>query len=112
MYLQFLQSLQGGKAAAAAVSPPSTYNAAEFRHDLATPVQQVVKETLDQIPAAVQSEEHSVANCLQQQLVQAQARLQKQAEPQTAVQETWDVFAVLRSESQLQLSKSTQKSKS
>lgn len=103
-------SLQASKAAAAAVPPLPVYNSEEFRHELTAPVKQALRNTLDHIPAAVQSEEQSVASTLQQQLVQAQERLERRTEAQAAVQEAWDVFAVFRSESQLGLSKGSHKS--
>lgn len=86
------------------------YNSEEFRHELTAPVKQVLRNTLDHISAAVQSEEQSVASTLQQQLVQAQERLQRRNAVQAAVQEAWDVFAVYRSESLLGLSKGSHKS--
>lgn len=107
--LELVLFLQGGKAAAATVPPPAVYNSAEFKRELIAPVHQVLRDTLDHIPSAVQSEEHSVACTLQQQLVQAQERLERRAKAQAAVQEAWDVFAVFRSESQLGLSKGTLK---
>ena len=97
--------LQGGKAPATAVAVPAVCNPLEFKHDLMAPVQQMLGATLDHICTAIQSEEKSVSSTLQQQLVQAQRQLETQAEPQAAVQQAWDVFAVLRRESHLGLSK-------
>ncbi len=65
------------------------------------PAHQLLKDTLDQVAAAVQSEEQSVAKCLQQRLVHAQEKLQK--ETKEASQEAWDVFALMRSEARLAL---------
>ena len=101
--------LQGGKAPAAAVAIPAVYNPVEFKHDLMAPVQQVLGDTLDHIPTAIQSEDKSVSSTLQQQLLQAQQQLERQAEPQAAVQQAWDVFSVFRLESHLGLSKGTHK---
>lgn len=64
------------------------------------PVHQLLKDTLDQVATAVQSEEQSVAKCLQQRLVHAQEKLQKQPKES---QEAWDVFALMRSEARLAL---------
>lgn len=102
--------VQGGKAPAAAVAVAVSYNPVEFRHDLMAPVQQMLGDTLDHITTAIRSEEKSVSSTLQQQLVHAQQELERQAEPQSAVQQAWDVFAVFRSESHLGLSKATRKS--
>ncbi|KAL0020544.1 hypothetical protein WJX77_000174 [Trebouxia sp. C0004] len=100
---------KGGKAAAAAAPAPPAYNSAEFKHELTVPVQQLLKDTLDQVVAAVQSEEHSVAKSLQQRLVHAQEKLQKQ--PKEASQEAWDVFALMRSEARLALVREPTKAK-
>lgn len=102
--------VQGGKAPAAAVAVPASYSPVEFRHDLMAPVQQMLGDTLEHIPMAIRSEEKSVSSTLQQQLVHAQQELERQAEPQAAVQQAWDVFTVFRSESHLGLSKVTRKS--
>ena len=72
------------------------------------PVQQLLKDTLDQVTAAVQSEEQSVAKCLQQRLVHAQTKLQKQPKES---QEAWDVFALMRSEARLALVREPTKAK-
>ena len=72
------------------------------------PVQQLLKDTLDQVAAAVQSEEQSVAKCLQQRSVHAQEKLRKQPKES---QEAWDVFALMRSEAQLALSGEPTKAK-
>ena len=109
--LSILLLMQGGKASAAAVPQAPVYNVAEFKHDLMAPVQQILRDAMDNIAASVQSEEQNVASCLRQQLLQKQESVQMQATPQAAVQETWDVFVVLRSESQLGLCKSPSKSK-
>lgn len=95
--------MQGGKGHAAVVPPPPTYNSAEFKHDLIAPVQQLLRDTLDQVAAAVQSEEQSIASCLQQRLAHAQDSFQKKPELKEAVQEAWDVFALMRSEARLAL---------
>jgi len=71
-------------------------------------VQQLLKDTLDQVAAAVQSEEQSVAKCLQQRLVHAQEKLQKQPKES---QEAWDVFALMRSEARLALVREPTKAK-
>ena len=99
--------LQGGKAPAAVVAVPAVYNPVEFKHDLMAPLQQVLVDTLDHIPTAIQFEDKSVSSTLQQQLLQAQHQLDRQAEPQAAVQQAWDVFSVFRLESHLGLSKGT-----
>ncbi|DBA87185.1 TPA: hypothetical protein ACH3X2_005189 [Trebouxia sp. C0005] len=92
---------KGGKAAAAAAPAPPTYSSAEFKHELTVPVHQLLKDAMDQIAAAVQSEEQSVARCLQKRLAHAQEKLQKQTKG--ASQEAWDVFALMRSEARLAL---------
>ncbi len=71
-------------------------------------MQQLLKDTLDQVAAAVQSEEQSVAKCLQQRLVHAQEKLQKQPKES---QEAWDVFALMRSEARLALVREPTKAK-
>jgi len=71
------------------------------------PVQQLLKDTLDQVAAAVQSEEQSVAKCLQQRLVHAQEKLKQPKESQ----EAWDVFALMRSEARLALVREPTKAK-
>ena len=71
-------------------------------------MQQLLKDTLDQVAAAVQSEEQSVAKCLQQRLVHAQQKLQKQPKES---QEAWDVFALMRSEARLALVREPTKAK-
>ena len=48
--------MQGAKAAAAAVPAAPAYNAEEFKRELAAPVEQLLRDTLDQVAAAVQSE--------------------------------------------------------
>ena len=69
------------------------------------PVQQLLKDTLDQVAAAVQSEEQSVAKCLQQRLVHAQEKQPKES------QEAWDVFALMRCEAWLALVREPTKAK-
>lgn len=71
-------------------------------------MQQLLKDTLDQVAAAVQSEEQSVAKCLHQRLVHAQQKLQKQPKES---QEAWDVFALMRSEARLALVREPTKAK-
>ena len=88
---------------------PVVYNPVEVKHDLMTPVQQTLGDTLDHVCTAIQSEEQSVSSTLQQQLVQAQQQLERQAEPRAAVQQAWDLFTVFRLESRLGLSKEFRK---
>lgn len=92
--------VQGAKAGAAAAPPAAVYNAEEFKQDLATSVQPIIVETVDQLNSAVQSAEQDIAACLQQQLAQAQ-QASSSAPKTEAVQKLWDVFALLRSQSNL-----------
>ena len=78
------------------------YNAEEFKQDLAAAVQPILAETVDQMKAAVQSAERDIATSLQQQLTQAQ-QAAADADKTEAVQKLWDVFVLLRSQSNLSL---------
>ena len=103
--------LQGGKAAAAAVPAAPAYNSAEFKRDLKAPVLQVLRDSIDQLGSQLQSEEQSIASCLQQQIGLAHESLQQKPEPSKAEQEAWDLFVLLRREASLGLNNEPVKSK-
>ena len=104
-------TLQGAKASAAAVPAAPAYSSEEFKHELVAPVQQLLRDSLDQVASAMQTEEQSVAGCLQHRLMQAQEKMHSHSEPKDAIQESWDVFALLRSEARLSLTNETGKIK-
>ena len=92
--------LQGAKAGAAITAP--AYDSEEFKRDLATSVQPIVADTVDQIDLAVQSVERDIAVCLQQQLTQAQQALSDASQLQ-AEQHLWATFTLRRAEFNLSL---------
>lgn len=98
--VQFM-SLQGGKAGAAPPAAPA-YDADEFKRDLATSVQPILADTVDQMQTVVQSAEQDIARCLEVQLTQAQ-QAAANADKSETVAKLWDLFALLRSQSRLTL---------
>ena len=85
------------------------YNPEEFKREMRAPVLQALKDSIDQLSDQLQSEEQSIADCLQQRIVLAQDQLQGKLDPQKAAQQTWDAFVLLRSEASLRLSNDAEK---
>ena len=100
---------QASKTNPALTSP--SYDTEIFKHELTAPTKQLLTDSLGQIEAAVQLENQTIAGCLQQRISQAQDKLHKQPQPLKAVQQAWDVFALLRSEARLGLADQSTKPK-
>ena len=96
--------MQAGKAAASAVPAAPAYNPDEFKREMKAPVLQALKDSIDQLGDQLQSEEQSIAACLQQRIALAQDQLKGKLDPQKAAHQTWDSFVLLRSEASLGLS--------